>query len=199
MKISGLFVGVMLWLAAAMYPPPIPAGDLNPPGAPAPTMKTLDQIPPTWDQTLPSDNSTTPDGCNSGRFKCVMGYGGPAVLDKETGLVWERSPDTTKRPWTEAQYQCMQKNLGGRYGWRLPTIQELASLVGPVANGVALPAGHPFINVKTDNPYWSNTIYPIDGNGVLSVWFDIGWMYPYIPNGTPPLALYSWCVRAGRP
>ena len=109
-------------------------------------MKTLDQIPPTWSQILPA----------SERFELVMG--GAAVLDKETGLVWEQSPDTTTRNWTAALTHCYNREVADRMGWRLSTVEELASLVDPSQQGLALPIGYDsyFSNVLGEW-YWSST------------------------------------------
>ena len=76
---------------------------------------------PSWDQTLPSAT----------RFIVLSNFGGQAVLDRETGLVWERSPDTTELNWILASSSCNKRAIGGRKGWRLPGIQELASLIDP--------------------------------------------------------------------
>jgi hypothetical protein len=143
-------------------------------------MKTLDQIPPTWDQILPADQ----------RFSLVMG--GAAVLDKETGLVWERSPDTSSRNWDAAWFHCTARTVGGRKGWHLPSIQELASLLDPTRSNPALPAGHPFMNVQ-NYAYWSSTIYPYDG-GLMAAWFDSGILSPYTKSVN---TIFTWCVRAG--
>ena len=180
MKIAGSFVGVMLLLAAAVFPPPILAGDLNPPGAPAPTMKTLDQISPTWDQKLPAAQ----------RFKLVMD--GAAVLDKETGLVWEQSPGTLLRDWGTAVSDCIKRTVAGRKGWRLPTVEELASLIDTSESNPALPAGHPF-NV-TSSACWSATSVASSTTQKWEVTIGNGAMN-YGPTGN---VNYVWCVRAGR-
>src|SRR6266513_2461374 len=112
-------------------------------------------LPPTWDKILPADNPGGPCPSNSSRFTCVMG--GAAVRDNETGLVWEQSPSTRTFPWSRVDSQpnppaavyCNELNVGNRKGWRLPTIQELASLVDQSQNP-SLPAGHPFSNVQWD-------------------------------------------------
>ena len=100
-------------------------------------------IPPAWYQKLPAAE----------RFQLVPDDA--AVLDKETGLVWEKSPDTTTRTWATASAYAYSKTVGGRKGWRLPTVEELASLVDPTTIPV-LPSGHPFTNVRSGH-YWSAT------------------------------------------
>jgi hypothetical protein len=87
-----------------------------------------------WSRKLDSSG-----GCNSERFVCVLS--GAAVLDRETGLVWERTPSTTfSASWGSAQGRCIDAKTGDRGGWRVPTIFEAFSLIG-----TSLPAGHPFI------------------------------------------------------
>jgi uncharacterized protein DUF1566 len=157
-------------------------------------MKTLDQIPPTWDQVIPNA---------ADRFKLVMdtcpGSTPPcfaAVLDKETGLIWEKSPDTSMRTWDIAGGYCLNKAVGGRKGWRLPTIEELTSLMDPsVPPGPTLSAGHPFVNVQPAG-YWSASTHATD---TLIAWLvDIyyGNIFPYYKwNDTN---VFAWCVRGGR-
>src|SRR6266446_7070038 len=103
---------------------------------------------PAWDQQLQCDTTLT---CP--RFIVSPNWidashpsGGAAVLDRETGLVWEQSPSTSTFTWEDAQIHCNQLTVGNRIGWRLPTLQELASLVdGDPANTSSprLPPGHP--------------------------------------------------------
>ena len=152
-----LFVGITLLALAALAGPTL-AGDLNPPGPPGSTMKTLDQFTPTWDQALPSNDGGS-EWCSSSRFKCVLV--GSAVLDKETGLVWERSEGIAPTDWGSALSLCTTTTIGWRKGWRLPTIEELASLIDPWVSspGPTLPPGHPFTGVAATF-YWSATSHP---------------------------------------
>ena len=111
----------------------------------------LDHMPPTWDQILgPMD-----------RFRPAL-LGG-AVLDEETGLVWLQRPLEVQQHvtstvatnhtvvggfvWADAVEACYDLSAGGRKGWRLPTVEELMSLVDPARHSPALPAGHPFSNI----------------------------------------------------
>jgi hypothetical protein len=195
-------VGAVIVIAVAVvlfFPETGIAGSLEPTGVPAPTMKTLDQIPPTWSQKLSANDSTTPDGCNSSRFKCVLG--GAAVLDKETGLVWERSPSTDYVTWKYANSTCyVNRKLGGRFGWRLPTVEELSSLVDTsVAGPPYLPTGHPFHILFVDyevHYFWSATTSAIDTSGadawVVNFYTDVVKDYP------KSLDTHVLCVRGGQ-
>ena len=126
-------------------------------------------------------------------FENGAGPGRRAVLDRETGLVWEQSPQTTNHTWLDARFQCANKNIGGRKGWRLASFVELTSLVDPVGVVLALPPGHPFINVQAGS-YWSATT---SAENSEQAW--------YVVFGTGNLATiektfsfgFAWCVRGG--
>ena len=139
---------------------------------------------PSWDQTLPSAT----------RFIILSNFASAAVLDRETGLVWERSPQTATSNWFSARFICLNKTVGNRKGWRLPSMAELASVIDPSVGspGPTLPAGHPFTNVLLAN-YWTATTHPdapsnawqvvvLNGNVNVTPKTD--------PNGV-------WCVRGG--
>lgn len=139
--------------------------------------------PPSWDQTLPS----------STRFIVLSNFGSAAVLDRETGLVWERSPGTGTFIHALAKAHCMNLSVGNRKGWKLPTIQELASLVD-LSVSPTLPSGHPFTDVQVSSFYWSATTSAVATNGARAVRFSDG----FVSNGGTGLDLFVWCVRGGQ-
>jgi hypothetical protein len=165
------------------------AGNLEPPGPPAPSMKTLDQIPPVLTQFLDATNGDV-DGCNSSRFKCV--WSNLAVLDNETGLMWERTASSVfngERTFDLAR-SC---GVGGRGGWRLPSLHELAS----VAN--SLPPEAPFILPPGGSYFWTITR---TSNNLLRQWTAA------TPTANTSFATSSarrdqlrhyWCVRSIEP
>jgi hypothetical protein len=83
------------------------------------------------------------------RFQVLTQFGNAAVFDGETGLVWEQSPEINAQNWLNAQARCNTKTVGNRQGWRLPTVQELASLLEPTVRfRPTLPPAHPFFDVR---------------------------------------------------
>ncbi|HSF67467.1 MAG TPA: DUF1566 domain-containing protein [Nitrospiraceae bacterium] len=129
------------------------------------------------------------------RFVVLSDFANDAVLDKETGLVWEKSPQTTSAIWIVANRTCNEKNVGGRKGWRLPSLQELTSLVNPsiVPPALALPEGHPFLAIRSA-VYWSATRVGEDPKGSWGVHFGLGGGATFIHWAHPGQV---WCVRDG--
>jgi hypothetical protein len=137
-----------------------------------------------------------------GRFRVLGVFNNAAVLDRETGLVWERSPEAVTRDWLGAHRVCVDKAVGiaSRKGWRVPTLQELASLVDPTqdrGNGPALPVGHPFTNVRPDF-YWSATTFGENPTYAWGVAFVDGILIEPGARFTGKTNTgYVWCVRSG--
>jgi hypothetical protein len=142
---------------------------------------------PSWDQTLPA----------STRFVVLSNFNSQAVLDRETGLVWEKSPSTSAVNWFVASFHCIDLNSGGRTGWRLPTIQELLSLVDRSVPppGPTLPSGHPFTNVQSSF-YWSATSRDLNATDAWAVGFVNGDELSFGKSGVG--GNLAWCVRGGQ-
>ena len=146
---------------------------------------------PSWDQTLPAET----------RFIVLTNMRSEAVLDRETGLVWERSPVDQELQWSTAAQNCPLRATGGRVGWRLPTVQELLSLLEPVIEStpvgpttvVRLPAGHPFV-LPPGPFYWTLTSHnDPTGNKYL---VTVGGGFPFaLPTPTFQSGRL-WCVRS---
>ena len=139
---------------------------------------------PSWDQTLPVAT----------RFIVLSNMNSEAVLDRDTGLVWERTPSINGTSFGLADSDCIFRRTGGHYGWRAPSVYELATLVD-LANG--LPPGHPFIGILAANTnYWTNTPFSV-GLGATSVWV-VGFGASPGPGTVGPTSFpfRVWCVRA---
>jgi len=95
------------------------------------------------------------------------------VLDKVTGLAWQRTLDTNLYSPTDAAAYCAATRLDGRTDWRVPTVLELTTLVDytqqqldPDIDPVAFP------NTPNDNTITARfvTSTPVAGDASLN-WF----------------------------
>jgi hypothetical protein len=94
--------------------------------------------------------------------------------------------------WTDARAVCADKDVGGRKGWRLPSISELSSLLDPtVRTRPMLPLGHPFTNVQ--DVYWSATTMTDNTKSAWLVFFDTG----KVLHAFKTITFHVWCVRNG--
>jgi len=142
----------------------------------------------------------------SQRFQVISGFAG-SVLDRETGLIWTKLPlsntgagQTFLVDWAFAANSCHQQSVNGRFGWRLPTVEELLALkelgvFGP--DNTNIPLGHPFVNVLNDTThfYWSATTAADNPSSAYGVSMSANQNTPTIFPKSDNRGI--WCVRGG--
>jgi hypothetical protein len=140
---------------------------------------------PSWDQKITTN-----------RFVILANWNAEAVLDRETGLVWEKAPVIPVVSWYQAVGNCAGRTIGSRMGWRLPTVQELGSLVDEtvLAPGPRLPAGHPFQQVQ-QTLYWTSSSNPANSTEAFVLAFNTALVFPNIAKTQ---GHNFWCVRGGQ-
>ena len=137
---------------------------------------------PAWDQKL----------APATRFVVLTDWNSQAVLDKETGLVWEKTPSSTGKSWVDARHHCTNDTATGtRKGWRLPSISELASVIDPSLPAPFVPASI-FTGVQSAG-YWSATA---DADGPTLAWV-VGFGNGGVFFTSKTTATHVWCVRGG--
>jgi hypothetical protein len=144
-----------------------------------------------WDENLPSAQ----------RFTVLSAFGGAAVRDNNTGLVWEQAPDPHwgNNPltpngitnWYGAIMYCVGKTVGGTFGWRLPSVVELFSVLDP---SLPSPNKVPATVFTLSGPqfFWSSTTALASGNP--SAWV-VGMNGTFIADGKVFIGDNAWCVR----
>jgi hypothetical protein len=139
---------------------------------------------PAWDQQIPTAQ----------RFIVLTNWNNAAVLDRETGLVWQRAPSASRELWSTARFHCQINTTGNRLGWRLPAVEELSSLLDPTQTNPALPPGHPFQGIfsSTAAAYWTSETTQTGGAATLSL-LDAGLLAIFSQNSNN----FFWCVRGG--
>jgi hypothetical protein len=169
---SGIILGLVALGLLALTAGPAPAVE-----SPGPYYAK-----PAWDQSLPVLT----------RFLVLTNWKSEAVLDKDTGLVWERSPAITLQPWGTARTVCTARTTGNRKGWRLPSVHELQSLKAATTFFPALPPGHPFLTVQSAG-YWSSST---DAEIPISAW-HVSFGNGFVFSVGKTVGHRAWCVRGG--
>jgi hypothetical protein len=89
---------------------------------------------------------------------------------------------------------------GGRGGWRLPTQEELATLLDPTQSNPPLPAGHPFQGIAAGDQFWTASVFEGSLNAAYTIVFSA------VASGDIQVATGAdilfgehrfWCVRGG--
>jgi hypothetical protein len=174
-----LLAGVSVVAVEAQEQSPIPriTDQLN---------KILGAIQAERHHTLRWDTNYSPDS----RFVMLAAFANAAVLDKNTGLVWERAPDVTNQSWSSALAYCVNKGVGGTHGWRLPSIVELTSLAETAPEPFVPPSAFVFATLPSAGIWSATTNASFPSNA---------WYVDVSGAGAPTIdksaGLVAWCVR----
>ena len=151
-------------------------------------------LPTIIDGTLPAPLQSH-DG-SSHRFLVLREFQGEAVLDRETQLIWERTPSPAETRWRNAGVLCALRSVGDQPGWRLPTFFELMTLVDPARRDATstplLPVENPFTGIGGQG-YWSSNTHATEATKAYVVDFALGDVAADHKHTTHRL----WCVRGG--
>jgi len=131
------------------------------------------------------------DHTSTHRFQILAPLASQAVLDTETDIVWERSPSGAAFTWSTAQDRCNRLIVGNRMGWRVPTIQELTSILSIGTAPDNLELGNPFITPPTlGQAIWSSTTSASNTNNAWTM--NLPGSVSIFPKG---VLARCWCVR----
>lgn len=118
--------------------------------------------------------------------------GDGTVADSVTGLVWEQATGLTASTWEQAQAYCQSLTLGEQRDWRLPTRNELQTIVDYSRSDPA--ASTDFFPDTVSSNYWCSTGAAGNAGSAWRLYFG---------NGNSALSSktnthYVRAVRAGR-
>jgi len=92
-----------------------------------------------------------------------------------------------KLNWQDAVNFCRNLNFAGHTNWRLPSRNELESILDLTECNPPLPKEHPFLNVQDYN-YWSGSAYSTDGAWYVNMYNgNVGSYYKYFDHYVCPV------------
>ncbi|MBF0525592.1 MAG: DUF1566 domain-containing protein [Deltaproteobacteria bacterium] len=116
--------------------------------------------------------------------------GNGTVTDINTGMIWQQSDDGKKHTWSDACEYCKKLKLAGHSDWRIPTVDQLGSIVDfsrldPAINTIYFKGQSGW--------FWSGSYNHDDSKGASVVSFFNGGLGYYGRTGL----LAVRCVRGG--
>jgi hypothetical protein len=120
-----------------------------------------------------------------GRFDA----GTDTVLDRATGLTWQRAVAPSTYTWATAKTYCESLTLAGYSDWRLPSVRELSTLVDPRTSQPAIERTI-FPSTPADK-FWTATAYAPATGSAWTVVFNDGGVLQYAVGELH----YVRCVR----
>jgi len=118
-------------------------------------------------------DGTVTDLLNKTKLSRFKDNGDDTFTDLMTGLVWVEQPKQIAVNFENAVAYCNNLQIGGKAGWRLPTLREWKQIVDRKQQNPALPLGNPFNNVITHVGYWSKSRHKFGPQYVyqMSLWY----------------------------
>ena len=124
--------------------------------------------------------------CNPGS-ESYIDNGNGTITDSDTGLIWQQN-STKTNSWQSSIDSCNSLTHGGSADWRLPSIDELQSLIETSRSPMIDPV---FTGVTCTSIYWSSTASGDSSNAALGVKFGTGTVYVDVTFRSN----YYLCVR----
>lgn len=111
------------------------------------------------------------------------------VTDTVTQFMWQQVDDGIERDWVQATSYCENLDLGGHGGWRLPTTEQLKTIIDTTRENPSIDTTF-FPNAKSAY-YWSCAT---DGKVRSNAWV-IGFHNGYMTSDFKTNKYYVRCVR----
>ena len=116
------------------------------------------------------------------------------VLDKLTGLIWQKEPSPVLFLWQDALGEASGAATGGYTDWRLPNLNELAGLLNAGVSSTAANLNTlGFSSVQETTPYWTSSTVRSNTGRAWVVNLGDGFIRPNVSKSS---TRYVWLVRS---
>ena len=127
-------------------------------------------------------------GLDSKSIEEVAGMSESTVIGSRE---WQKATAPGKYNWSNAISYCSSLNLSGKSDWRLPSKDELSSVIDTSVSSPKIVAE--LRDTTESSYYWSSTS---GVNGTSNAWYVV-FVHGFVYNHHNPSSYYVRCVRGG--